>query len=121
MPETFIEITGLPELQRFFGVTAPADIKTGVNNGLQSIASAIKDTTTGLAPVRTGFMRSQISVSQTGDTIKAHAAADYSSFVDEGTSRTSAEPFFTKPIEGITTAINMVIEGALAKTGIFNE
>ena len=121
MPERVIEIIGLPELQRFFGVTAPADIKTGVNNGLQEIATAIESTTTGLAPVDTGFMKSQIDVMILNDTITAHAGADYSSYVDQGTSRMSAQPFFSEPIRGITTAINTTVEGAIARTGIFNK
>ena len=119
--EIEIEIVGLPELQRFFGVTAPDDIKTGVNNAMSNIASAIKTTTTGLAPVRTGYMRSQISVTSRGETIEAHAGADYSSYVDEGTSKMSARPFFSKPIEGIVSSINTVIEEALVRTGLFSE
>src|SRR6266496_1441956 len=119
--ELFIEIIGLPQLQQFFNITAPNAIKQGVNTGLQEIASASQSTTTSLAPVDTGFMQSEIHVSVSGDTIEAHAGADYSSFVDEGTSRMSAHPFFTSPIQGITGGINIVIESAISRTGIFNE
>jgi hypothetical protein len=33
----------------------------------------------------------------------------------------SAQPFFTKPIEGIVEGLEMVFEGTLAKTGISKE
>lgn len=117
-----IEIVGLPQLQRFFGSTAPDDIKRGVSDGLESIAKAIEDTTKSLVPVRTGTLKNSIEISVTGgDTITAHAGADYASYVDEGSGRMSAEPFFQKPIEGVVEGINEIIEGALTKTGLFNE
>lgn len=116
-----IEIIGLPQLQTFFGRTAPADIQRGVSEGLESIGKAIENTTKGLCPVDTGALKDSIEVRISGDTLTATAAKDYASYVDEGTSRMSAEPFFTKPIEGIVQGLNEVIEGALQKTGIFNE
>jgi hypothetical protein len=116
-----IEIIGLPQLQQFFGITAPGDIQNGVNNGLEQIAKAIDDTTKGLVPVKTGALKNSIEVTTSGDTITAHAGENYASYVDEGSSRMSAEPFFQKPIEGVAEGLNEAIEGALERSGLFSD
>jgi HK97 gp10 family phage protein len=121
LAETTIEIIGLPQFIQFFNSRGPAMLKQGISNGLSDIADGIKNTTSSLCPVDTGALQASIDVTTTGDMITATVGEDYASYVDEGTSRMSAQPFFTKPIEGIANALNTVIEGTLAGTGIFNE
>ena len=76
-------------------------VQRGIGSALADAASEMQDTTTSLAPVETGFMQSQIRVSSSNDSIDAEAGADYSSYVDQGTSRMSAEPFFEGPVTDI--------------------
>jgi HK97 gp10 family phage protein len=45
-------------------------------------------------PVRTGYLRSTISASSTASSITCMAGADYAQYVEYGTSRQSAQPYF---------------------------
>src|SRR5947208_16658706 len=96
MAETSITVTGAEETAQFINNTA-SSLASMIGEGLSEIGNNILNTTTSAAPVDTGFMQSQISVDNFGDSLLARAGADYSSYVDEGTSRMSAEPFFTEP------------------------
>ncbi|AGP68786.1 Putative head to tail joining [Lacticaseibacillus paracasei] len=97
MADINVKWSGLDNLIEELGVTAGATI--------EAAASAMK-TTTGevqaqakqIAPKRTGFMANNISVdpvkkTATSVTGTVDAKADYSSFVEFGTYKMSAEPF----------------------------
>lgn len=45
-------------------------------------------------PVRTGYLRSTISASSTASSITCMVGADYAQYVEYGTSRQSAQPYF---------------------------
>jgi len=52
------------------------------------------------APVDTGYMASHIEKTVTGkDTVTVVATADYSGYVDQGTSKMKAQPFFSRNVE----------------------
>lgn len=121
MVETTIEIIGLPKLIQFLNQGAPSKLKQGVNDGLSDLGNQIQNVTTGLCPVDTGALQGSIDISSTEDSITAHVGEDYASYVDEGTSRMSAQPFFTRPIEGIVAGLNAAVEAALSRTGLFSE
>lgn len=72
-----------------------------------------------IAPVRTGFLKDNIRSLGTriaGDVIKGSvlSAAEYSSFVEDGTSRMSAQPFlkpsFEKNIDELVTELTQLFE-----------
>lgn len=97
MADINVKWSGLDNLIEELGVTAGATI--------EAAASAMK-TTTGevqaqakqIAPKRTGFMANNISVDPVKKTATSvmgtvDAKADYSSFVEFGTYKMSAEPF----------------------------
>ena len=52
------------------------------------------------APVDTGYMASHIEKEITGkDTVTVVATAEYSGYVDQGTSKMKAQPFFSRNVE----------------------
>lgn len=94
-----ITVTGLDQLSTFLKDTAPDAITQGFNDALSDLRTKIENTTTGLCPVRTGALKASIDIQQQGDfSLSAKAGMDYASFVDEGTTRQRAQPFFTDPI-----------------------
>lgn len=97
MPDVNVKWSGLDKLMEEIGATAEATV--------DAAASAMK-TTTGqvqakakeIAPKRTGFMANNILVepvkkTATSVTGTVNAKADYSSFVEFGTYKMSAEPY----------------------------
>lgn len=50
-------------------------------------------------PVRTGFLRSSISASTDGISMNCIAGADYAQYVEYGTSRQSAQPYFEPALQ----------------------
>src|SRR5262245_28885365 len=73
--------------------TIASEIKKIVDDGVTEMKS--------LAPVDTGYLRSSISGNATNDGGEFRATAEYATFVDQGTSKMSAQPFFTPVIEKI--------------------
>lgn len=92
------------EVDAFFS-NIDTKLKTALTGELSNIGTEIQNTTTALAPVDTGYMQSQIKVNTSEDSIEAVAGADYSSYVDLGTFKMAAEPFFTDPINTIANTI----------------
>jgi Bacteriophage protein of unknown function (DUF646). len=67
---------------------------------LDRIGSLMQDRASMDAPVDTGYMASHIEKEVTGkDTVTVVATAEYSGYVDKGTSRMAANPFFTRNVE----------------------
>lgn len=50
-------------------------------------------------PVRTGYLRSTISASSTASSISCVVGADYAQYVEYGTSRQSAQPYFEPALQ----------------------
>lgn len=57
------------------------------------------DLATSYVPVDTGFLESTIEADTDGDTCWAEAWADYAQYVEYGTSKMSAQPFFEEALE----------------------
>ena len=124
MADINVKWSGLDNLMEEFGATAEATI--------EAAASAMK-TTTGqvqaqakqIAPKRTGYMANNILVepvkkTATSVTGTVNAKADYSSFVEFGTYKMSAEPFIRPAISAaqslfIKTTMDKLKEAAKFK------
>ena len=67
---------------------------------LDRIASLMQERASMDAPVDTGYLASHIEKTVTGkDTVTVVATAEYSGYVDQGTSRMNANPFFSRNVE----------------------
>jgi hypothetical protein len=112
--EEVITVTGAEETAQFINNVA-SSLGSMIGEGLSQIANNIETTTRAAAPVDTGFLKSQITVTHSNTGLEARAGADYSSFVDQGTSRMSAEPFFTSNTMEILAGASAVIDGIITK------
>lgn len=64
------------------------------------------------APVRTGFLRSSIAVQQESPlSVVVGATANYSRFVEEGTSRMAARPYMRPAVEREIPVLKAAING----------
>lgn len=83
---------------------AATDFDEMVAEELDRIASLMQERASMDAPVDTGYLASHIEKNPTGkDSITVVATAEYSGYVDKGTSRMAANPFFTRNVELIQT------------------
>jgi len=90
-------------IKKGFSKTA-TDFDEMVAEELDRIASLMQERASMDAPVDTGYLASHIEKNPTGkDSITVVATAEYSGYVDKGTSRMPANPFFTKNVEIIQT------------------
>lgn len=93
--------------------------RLALSDSMDELANDINDTTTSLAPVDTGFLLHSITVNKVSDfQVNAHAGADYASYVDEGTRKMNAQPFFEEPINQAAENLASKIEDKLA--GLFS-
>jgi HK97 gp10 family phage protein len=73
-----------------------------VNEELNRIGSLQQERASLDAPVDTGYLASHIEKNQEGpDTVTVVATAEYSGYVDQGTYKMAANPFFTRNVERI--------------------
>jgi hypothetical protein len=97
-----IEFRGIDEVARLFSVTLPNNLQESIDQSLTDIANDIHNTTTSLCPVDTGALLGSIRVTRTtANQIIATAGEDYASYVDSGTRKMEAQPFFVDPINNI--------------------
>ena len=83
---------------------AATDFDDMVAEELDRIASLMQERASMDAPVDTGYLASHIEKNPTGkDTITVVATAPYSGYVDQGTYKMTANPFFTRNVELIQT------------------
>jgi len=97
MVNTNITWSGLDNLIAELGVTAGATIEAA-DSAMKTTTGKVQAQAKQIAPKRTGFMANNISVepvkkTATSVTGTVNAKADYSSFVEFGTYKMSAEPF----------------------------
>ena len=90
-------------VKKAFSKTA-TDFDEMVAEELDRIASLMQQRASEDAPVDTGYMASHIEKEITGkDTVTVVATAEYSGYVDQGTSKMAANPFFSRNVEIIQT------------------
>ena len=100
MPETFVEVTGLKELDRKLKQLEPKLAKKALRKAVSAAAEPIRKEARRLAPRRTGFLARNIikSVKRRGSIVLAKIGtskdAFYGLFVEFGTETgTTAKPF----------------------------
>lgn len=106
-----ISIDGPDELNNDeLGVSVFVDYSAALQAGIDAFMA----TATSLCPVRTGYLQSSISASISGtNTIHVEASADYAQYVEYGTSRMGAQPFFEPAVEAAAGAMGGLAGQAL--------
>lgn len=90
-----------------------------IEGAYQAFANAFHDTINALCPVRTGFLRSTCDCIFLGDSILCVADAEYAQYVEYGTSRMAAQPYFEPAIEDGVRAMQPILN-ALANDAQYN-
>lgn len=81
--------------------TLTRNMKRNKQQVLEHIATDFETTAKSYAAVDTGYMRDHIGATVEGDRVNMVSEADYSSFVEFGTSRMAAQPFMTPAIREV--------------------
>ena len=94
-----LSVTNAEAFQRALA-SAADELQETLKDAISDLRDEIEETTTTLVPVDTGALRDSINIELTdnGYGIHAEATMDYASFVDKGTRKMSAEPYFEEPI-----------------------
>lgn len=92
-----------------FGVSVLVDYSMAIQGFIDTFMSVA----TSLCPVRTGYLCGSISAGGGGDYAYAEASAEYAQYVEYGTSRMGAQPFFEPALEQA-----MAVLGEMAQTAL---
>jgi HK97 gp10 family phage protein len=97
MADVNVKWSGLDKLMEEIGATAEATVDAAAS-AMKTTTGQVQATAKQVAPKRTGYMANNISVEPVKKTAASvtgtvDAKADYSSFVEFGTYKMSAEPF----------------------------
>jgi len=76
-----------------------ASMRTLIQQRLQELAEAIKETAQRIAPVRTGYLRSTIFTETAEWTVKVGASAPYAAYVEFGTRFMQGRRFLVQAVE----------------------
>lgn len=124
MADVHVEWSGLDSLMEQIGATAAATIEAAAS-AMKLTAGQVQATAKQVAPKRTGYMANNISVESvrktaTSVTGTVNAKADYSSFVEFGTYKMSAQPFIRPAVSAaqslfIKTTMDKLKEAATFK------
>ncbi|MDM7455481.1 HK97-gp10 family putative phage morphogenesis protein [Lacticaseibacillus paracasei] len=124
MADINVKWSGLDNLIEELGVTAGATIEAAAS-AMKITTGQVQATAKQVAPKRTGYMANNISVdpvkkTATSVTGTVNAKADYSSFVEFGTYKMSAQPFIRPAVSAaqslfIKTTIDKLKEAATFK------
>ncbi|MCG4283880.1 HK97 gp10 family phage protein [Lacticaseibacillus chiayiensis] len=124
MANTNVTWTGLSSLMEQIGATAAETIEAA-SSAMKTTTGQVQAQAKQIAPKRTGFMANNISVDPIQRTASSvtgtiDAKADYSSFVEFGTYKMSAEPFIRPAVSAgqsvfIKTTMDKLKEAATFK------
>lgn len=124
MADVNVEWSGLDSLIEQLGTTAAATIEAAAS-AMKLTTGQVQATAKQVAPKRTGYMANNISVDQVKKTASSvtgtvNAKADYSSFVEFGTYKMSAQPFIRPAVSAaqslfIKTTMDKLKEAATFK------
>lgn len=98
MPKKVLEVKGLKELQLLVNNLSP-DVKRIINDNFSKFGQSMQNEMTNTVPVRTGFLRKSIGHEKKDQQLKVFAKAHYAGFVDHGTFKMPARPFFSNTLE----------------------
>src|SRR6185369_7028964 len=76
-----------------------ADIPKQVTDFLETMGQIVVEEMQGLVPVDTGALQASIGYSVSGTDLTFEATEDYAGFVEYGTSRMEAQPYFNPAID----------------------
>jgi len=111
-------IEGLEELNVLFKNLGP-EITKQFHEITGKFATSILSQMNQRVPVRTGYLKSTIASSVSPNLTELYVTADYAKFVNYGTRRMAARPFFTGPVEEQTpdmiTELNEAIANYIAQ------
>lgn len=80
---------------------APQPVTRDLADAVQEVADGIADDARRNAPVLTGRLRDSIGVAEAGELTRiVGVEVPYAGFVNYGTTRQAANPFFTRAVEG---------------------
>lgn len=124
MAEINVKWSGLDSLMEQLGTTAAKTIEAA-SSAMKLTTGQVQATAKQVAPKRTGYMANNISVepvkkTATSVTGTVNAKANYSSFVEFGTYKMSAEPFIRPAVSAaqslfIKTTMDKLKEAAAFK------
>lgn len=124
MANTNVTWSGLDKLMEELSATAGATIEAA-SSAMKTTTGQVQATAKQVAPKRTGYMANNIGVepvkkTATSVTGTVNAKADYSSFVEFGTYKMSAEPFIRPAVSAaqslfIKTTMDKLKEAAAFK------
>ena len=124
MADINVKWSGLDKLMEELGATAEATIEAATS-AMKTTTGKVQTQAKQIAPKRTGFMANNILVepvkkTATSVTGTINAKADYSSFVEFGTYKMSAEPFIRPAVSAgqslfIKTTMDKLKEAAKFK------
>ena len=98
---TTVQIKGLEEAKRLLKEFR-ADVPTQAVSALEQIAERVVDEMQFNCPVDTGLLQSEIQITESGPNhVTIESPTPYAGFVNFGTSRQEAQPYFTDDIENI--------------------
>ena len=99
--------TALDETDRVLGLSPDT---YSLREAFMAFSNAFHATINDLCPVRTGFLRSTCNCILNGETIICFANAEYAQYVEYGTSRMSAQPYFEPAIEDGIRAMKPILD-----------
>ena len=77
------------------------DIPQQVTDWLETMGEIVVEEMKGLCPVDTGALQDSIDYSVSGTDLTFEATEDYAGFVEFGTSRMAAQPYFMPPLDNL--------------------
>lgn len=89
------EDVGFPSELEAEGIVVVVDYSEACNAFVQTFLRVSKQ----IVPVDTGFLRSTLTAATDGDFCEAYTQCEYSQYVEYGTSRQRAQPYFEPAIE----------------------
>lgn len=112
-----VEFSGLDKLFSQFEVSK-TKARSATVSAMNATVAKAQRTSQSVAPVRTGYLRQNITVKTTkvsGDTVTGEydANADYSSFVENGTYKMRAQPFMRPGVAAAKPFFYSKVEAAL--------
>lgn len=93
----YFKIEGLDQLNILFTNLNP-EVKKGFQATTGKYAASMYREMITRVPVRTGYLKSTIGSASSPDRLELYVTADYAGYVNYGTSRMKARPFFTAVI-----------------------
>jgi HK97 gp10 family phage protein len=108
-----VRITGIPQLLSRLQA-APGKINSAIAQGFAEAGQAMVSDMQSQCPIDTGELQSSIAVSEaSSESLKVEAGADYAIYVEMGTYKMAAQPFFFPVIDQYKSQIPQMIKSHL--------